>query len=201
MENDTLLLCEVYEPKVPTLEEVCEAGGICGTQDIGPATITIRPVCDPDAEPIVIDCSAQMEGVTVEITNDFSERTTQCSKSPDAFIPAGKMIKIDISLAEGSYPRELTSLVFGNDVETDEEGFEIIGIDDNAGECLTPYHVTICPSGGNYELHLPYAQIYTESIELSYNVDDQRSLNFNFYGLRFPGSNRRAYIRRKPAAV
>lgn len=193
-------LCEAYEPKVKTLEEICAEGGVCGTSDIGPATISISPVCDAEAEPVVIDCSAQLDGVTVTITRDYSERKTQCSKSPDAYIPAGKMVMVDISLAEGSYPPELTPLIFESEIEMDEQGYEIIPIDDDAGTCITPYHVVICPASGAYELVIPFAQVYFESTELKYDVETQRSLTFGFYAIRYPGTSRRAYFRRKPRA-
>ena len=191
-------ICETYEPKVPTLDELCAEGGLCPNNDIGPATVAITPACDPDAEPLVIDCSAQLDGVTVTITRDYSERTTQCSKSPAGYIPAGKMIMVEISLAEGSYPAELTPLIFETEIDIDEDGYEIIGIDDDAGECQTPYNVVICPAGGQYELVLPFATVYYESTELQYDVENQRSLTFGFYGNTLPGTNRRAYFRRKP---
>jgi hypothetical protein len=193
-------ICETYEPKVQTIEEICSEGGLCPNNDIGPATISVTPACDPSAEPIIIDCNAQLDGVTVTITRDYSERKTQCSKSPAGYVPAGKSVMVEVSLAEGSYPPELTAILFETEAEIDEDGYEIIGIDDDAGQCQTPYNVVICPAGGNYELVLPFATIYYESTELQYDVENQRSLTFGWYANSFPGTNRKAYFRRKPAA-
>lgn len=171
-----------------TLEEIC--GEEC-SNDISPAQIKLTPLCNPEVKPYIIDCSQQLTGSNLTLTQNFQERSTQCSTSPAGYVPSGKMGMFTISLAEGNVDSRLLEIVMDSQWLSEspyeeDEGAPILAGLNEPGRCSTLFRAEICPAGGRRNLVFPAAQLYTETIEVAFNNTDQRELQLTLYARQDP---------------
>lgn len=176
------------EQQLPTLDEWCEenAGGLdCSASDVGAATISFRSVCDPSSEPVIIDCSKQLNGSSIEFIQSFTETFSQCSTEAKNYIKSGRGIRGEISIAEGEMTQEMYELFFESEWIQDPtisgDDSEILVLDDDSGVCSTPFEIVICPPNSGYELVIPNGQLMSESITLEFNLETQRELTIQFH--------------------
>ena len=178
---------DAFEPI--SLDDLCKQE--CQESDISPATITLTPVCRPNATPVVIDCSQQLTGSTVELAQTFTSRTTQCSTEDAEKIPSGRSGSLMVSLTEAAIPPEMLELIHSAQwLETspyeEDKDCPVLAALNNPGACTIKFRAEVCPTGGTTDLIFPYAQLYTENVTLQYNLTDQRELTLGLWALPDP---------------
>ena len=183
------------------LEALCLEAQNC-QDDISPAELKLTPLCNPDITPYIITCQQQLNGISVQLMQGQQPRTDQCSNEPSGYVPSGRSAMIDISLSEGGVDSRLLEMVENDQwIISPYEGeadVPILAATDNAGACPILFKAELCPNVGSRDLVFPVAQLYTEEVNLEFNVTDQREFNFKIFARSDKRFGIRYYWRAKP---
>ena len=183
--------------------EACAAN--CKTFDIGPAQVCITDPCDATFEDVIIECGDQLEGLGITMSRSYTERRSQCSSMPVAYILSGFDVTATISLGEGQFRRELIEMLHYGTFEVDalDTTRMNIFVGDEAGLCPRHYEVVIKPLDGDTVaeegqwLILPWAIVRTESIDFSFETETQRGVTLEFFGEPHPDNKARLIIQQE----